>query len=212
MVQKIKAHFQYNWWKYLAVSVVCIVIWNGLFEALAQPNENEKLTVASFVQGIDAEAMQTKLEANKDNITDQAIKTVSVEEYLDYADSSMYFSYALAAADVFIFSEDMVTPDKDGNVPVTYKGLFKPIPMDKFSEILGERAEGLRLFEDNGEIYGIYLTYEAVANNFTEVCEEGISCILFFNPDSVNLNALYGKGNAEDGAAVDLLLYLLESK
>ncbi len=209
MNQNIKTHLGYNWWKYLAVLVAAIVLWNGLFTALAQPEENEKLTVACFAQNVDVEALQTKLEANKASFTKQLLKELSVEEYLDYANSSMYFSYALASADVFLFSEEMVMPDADGNVPVAYKGLFKPIPMDILSGILGDKVANLKLFEDDGGVYGVYISYDGLDNDFAELYGEGAACILFFNPESVNLKGLYGKGNAEDGAAIDLLLYLL---
>ncbi len=209
MNQNWKTHFEYYWWKYLAVLIAAIVLWNGLFTALAQPEENEKLTVACFTPDVDIQALRSNLEAHKDSVTEQPLKEVSVEAYLDYASSSMYFSYALASADVFVFSEEMVVPDEQGNVPVTYKGLFKPIPMDTFAEVLGDKAQGLKLFGDDSGIYGVYLNPEGQVNRFTEVCENKTSCILFFNPDSVNLNGLYGKGNTEDGAAIDLLLYLI---
>ncbi len=193
----------------MAVLIAAIVLWNGLFTALAQPEEHEKLTVACFTPAVDVEALQAKIQANKASFTEQPLKEVSVEAYLDYASSSMYFSYALASADVFIFSEDMVTPDAEGNVPVTYKGLFKPIPMDSFSRIFGDATENLRFFSDDSGVYGVYISYDGLVNDFTEVCDENSTCILFFNPDSVNLNGLYGKGAPENGAAIDLLRYLL---
>ncbi len=208
--QNWKTHLRHSWWKYLAVLAGAIVLWNGIFTALAQPEENEKLTLACFVETVDLEALERVLEKDRALFTKQPLKTVSVDAYLDYASSSMYFSYALAAADVFLFREDMVTPDDSGNVPVTYKALCQPIPMDAFLAEMGDAGEHLRLFGDESGVYGVYLSGQGQKNRFTQACGENTGCILFLNPGSVNLKGLYGKGNAADGAALDLLRYLLE--
>ncbi len=210
MNQDLKTHFRYNWWKYLVVLLVAVVLWNGLFTALAQPKDHEKLTVACFASEVNTKALQADLEENRASFTGQPLKKLSVETYLDYANDAMYFSYALASADVFVFSEDMVLSDENGNSPVTYKALFQPIPMDTFSELLGDNLSNLRLFGDDSGIYGVYISGAGQNNRFTQMCDQNTACILFFNPDSVNLNGLYGKGNGEHGGAIDLLLYLLQ--
>ncbi len=205
MSRNIKSHFQYSWWKYLAALAAAIVLWNGLFTALAKPEDNEKLTVACFDPKVDVKALQARLETDQKTFTRQPLKKLTVDAYLDYENSSVYFSYALASADVFIFSEDMVTPDENGNVPVTYKALFEPIPMERFSDILGDQSP--KLFADGSDVYGVYIRGEG---RLADVFGENRACVLFFNPESVNLSRLYGNGNTEDGAALDLVLYLLK--
>lgn len=203
-MRKSTGHLQYNWWKYLLVIILPIVLWCTVFDVLAKPKDNERLHILFVGDGLDAIALRQTLEEALPDLTQQKIKEVKVTT--DYAAGEIYgqklttYSYEF---DLIIVSQSFMR-DNTGQ-------FFRRLPMDGLpgyeqGKLYTEKVE------DGAYIapFGFVLWEPGVKNNFGNFYSGNEICYLFFSTQSVNLYPLFGGSAEGDNAAVVALDFLMK--
>lgn len=211
MKKEVISHLQYSGWKYLAVLLVAVFFWCTIFTALAKPDADEKVSIACFVDQVDTDLLSNRLNADKENITTQKLKEISVES-IPSTDPmlSVLFSTRLITSDLFIVSESLLSAGSKSSTAIDPKS-FVPFSQEKLQQLLSGKVDNLQFYYVEEYAIGIYL------NNADGTCEGRFGdyyngserCVAFFSNESVNLGALYGVGDSENCGALDVLVYLL---
>ena len=197
-----KAHLQYNWWKYLAVIIIPIVLWTSVFSSMAKPKDNERLSILFVGDGLDCRVLQENMVATIPQLTNQKIKSVKVASRV--FDKDLYRKMLVSQCfdyDIIIISNSYYNED-------VCKSVFRP-----FSEILIEQFDTasflLEKYGGNNLPMGIVLFDKASNNKFVEYYSGGEACYMFFSPYSVNFSGLNGFGEIADDVALRVAQYLL---
>ncbi len=194
-----KTHFQYNWGWYVAILAAAILLWTSVFSMLEEPADHEKLLVSVFADEVEVELLRTKLDENKGELKKISVDSCgSANTYI-----SVLASARAMASDVVIVEERLLQPGESGEAPVPVEGNFYDFDPAVLRALLGREAE---LYTVEGKACGVYLT----GGNFGDLYKGQGRCVLFFCHGSVNTGGLYGTGEEQNRAAIDLLLYLLE--
>ncbi len=216
MSKKLVAHLQYSWWKYLALIVVVVLGWLYVFMMLARPQANEQLNVAIFDDKVNPLTLKNAVADNQPQITKQYLEQISFEAIeQNEPNLNAIMDDRTQFCDFVIIAESLLKEQINMH---TYS---RRIPLDKLRELWGEVVDSLEFFlidyddgnpDHMGMQFGIYLNNpnDGVTNNFEKHYTGTERCVLFFGFKSVNLNQLYGLGNAGDSAGLDLVLYLLK--
>ena len=196
---RLSTHLSYNWWKYVLLTVLSILIWTTVFDNLAKPAKNEKVGIVFFGDSLDVAALHADLTAAVDGLTEQKIAYVDVSQ--TFADDSHLGQILMARTndcDLLILPAALV--DK-----LSAYGFFMPLP-DTF--------QGIPTYsqEKDGEsvAYGLEIYRPEKQNRFSAFCSGGETYYVFLSKESVNLANLNGKGTKADDAALQILNYLLE--
>ena len=80
-----KQYLQYNWWKYLAIILIPIILWCSVFDVLQKPAPHERMHILYIGENLDTAALQQKLSAALPTLTDQPLKEIRIrnEQYCD---------------------------------------------------------------------------------------------------------------------------------
>lgn len=211
MRKEVISHIQYSGWKYFAVLLVAIVFWSTIFTALAQPKADEKVSISCFVDQVDIDLISNELNANKENITTQKLKEISVESILS-TDSmlSALLATRKITSDLLIVGESLLSADSTSSTAIDPKS-FVPFSQEKLEQLLAGRVENLQYYYVEGYTVGIYLNNAdgTSVGRFGDFYNGSERCVAFFSIESVNLGALYDVGNPNNLGALDVLIYLL---
>lgn len=189
-----KQYLQYNWWKYLAIILIPIMLWCSIFEILQKPAAHQRMRILYIGENLDAAALQQKLSSALPTLTDQPLREIRVKNE-QHCDSTMLtarcFEYDL------ILIEASCLPEKAGQ---RVFGELTPELLSLFSAApLYEEA-----VENAKKNYGFLM--EPDEKSVFSSCYSGKNtCYLFFSPESVNCNP---DGN---NAALKAAYYLMES-
>lgn len=203
-MSKNKGHLQYNWWKYVLVILVPILLWCTVFDALAKPKDNERLNILFVGDGLDAITLQETLEEVIPAATQQNIKDIRVvSEYIAgeiYGQKLTTVSYEF---DLIIVTQSFMR-DNTGQ-------FFRAIPPSGIPGFENVKLHTEMTTSEEYEVpYGIVLWEPGVENGFRKFYSGREICYLFFSTKSVNLYPLF-KGSAEgDNAAVVALDFLMK--
>ncbi len=205
-MNKLKAHLQYFWWKYLLVLVGIVFLWTSVFSTLAKPDDNEQVVVSHFGTDYDYAAMNNEILEKLPSITPQTLKTASFTTVASANDSmlSQLIQTRIYTSDIMILSEEMVSDD-------LLKFNFKQIPQNIIAEYFTDNLSDFEFYNVDGKPFGIILNPLSGKNNFSKYYTGTKKCIAVFSCESVNLAAMYGEGNPTDNAALCVMRYLLEA-
>ncbi len=206
MKKSILAHIQYRLPAYIVIIALPIVVWSIVFSILARPKYNEMLTVEYFGKSYDITASGNEIRDSIDDITDCNIKKIDFR--LALSDNGGIFSQVVEArlysSDILIFEGGIWTDE-------ILKSNLMPIPdesMERLSSMLPEDAE---FYTIDGAVYGVILSGNGKVNRFTEHMKADGAAIAVFSNISVNASGIYGVGDRDDSAAIDLICYLLSN-
>ena len=75
-----KRHFQYNWYKYLAVILLPILLWCFLFNLLSKPQSREQVRILFVGESLDVASLQKDLQALLPTLSAQPLKEITVTQ------------------------------------------------------------------------------------------------------------------------------------
>ncbi len=203
--KKLSAYLQYTWVSYAAVLLAAIVLWSIVFQSLAKPKADEKVVIAFFTDNWNSDPFVAYLDRNRESITAQELKTITSKNHeIDDFMLTTYIEMRLSDSDILIMPESLFSA---GENQLSVAEVFRPIDKGLLQDLLGEDVS---LFEANGSVYGVYLNGEGSENLFVQYFDGEGRYIACFSHHSVNLHGLYGQGDAQNGAAVDTLAYILQ--
>ena len=195
-----RRHLQYNWWKYLLVVLLPVIIWLTVFTQMAKPASNARLRVLYVGDGLDPSGFQQELTLQLSELSTQVLQGIAVTQVSPVGIS--YTEYLTARCfdyDLLILSPDWC-PEGIG------QAVFSRIPpalLDSFpsSDVYTEVVEKSDL------PYAFVLPETSPFYSFSS--DKGRPCLLFPSPESVNLDGKNEKGNLGDDAALQAMRYLL---
>lgn len=195
-----RRHLQYNWWKYLLVVLLPVIIWLTVFAQMAKPASNARLHVLYVGDGLDPSGFQQELTLQLSELSTQVLQEIAVTQVSPVGIS--YTEYLTARCfdyDLLILSPDWC-PEGIG------QAVFSRIPpalLDSFpsSDVYTEVVEKSDL------PYAFVLPETSPFYSFSS--DRGRPCLLFPSPESVNLDGKNKKGNLGDDAALQAMRYLL---
>lgn len=196
-----RRHLQYNWWKYLLVVLLPVIIWLTVFAQMEKPASNARLRVLYVGDGLDPSGFQQELTLQLSELSTQVLQEIAVTQVSPVGIS--YTEYLTARCfdyDLLILSPDWC-PEGIG------QAVFSRIPpalLDSFpsSDVYTEVVEKSDL------PYAFVLPETSPFYSFSS--DKGRPCLLFPSPESVNLDGKNEKGNLGDNAALQAMRYLLE--
>ncbi len=211
MKNKLASHFQYNVWLYILIVVLVLSFWFLVFEGLAQPKAEEKISFIIFADNGEFSSLQKHLEQNKGEITTQNLKKIVVEsQSAQNAMSYEYLSAKMLSNDFLVFQESLLPTKVDDVDKILPTNFFQPFSAEKLQELMGENCSELDFYYYKDQIFGIYLNAtDDVVNNFEKQVDSKERFVLFFCHKSVNLNTLFNNDNANNTAGIDVLRYLI---
>ena len=183
-------HLQYNWWKYVIVISLSVLIWYGVFDALAKPKDNERCRILYVGEHLEQNALQEKIQEQLPRLTDQNLKEIKVT-VLPVSD------YQLLQArcydyDILIFEKPYLQEHTGQWVAGE---AFDPALSDDGISWYTESVDGKTV------PFGVFLPEESLFFRFYSGTEP---CVLMVSPHSVNL----GDTDGQD-AAKKVVEYLL---
>lgn len=200
-----RGHLQFHWWKYIALAVIPILVWTGIFQHLAQPKANQKLGILYIGENLDTAAIRQELETALPKLTQQEILQITVDteqipENQYYATlTARYFDY-----DLIIIENSHMQENIGQNIFVRLlPALVEQVP---HASPYTETAEntlltfGFMLYDGNRE------------NHFSRHYTGNEQCYVFVSPESVNFNTLNEKGIHGQDAALRILQYMTENE
>jgi|GEM_PF-4646455 len=210
MRKEVLSHIQYSGWKYFVVLLASILFWTTVFSALAHPKAHEKVSISCFVDELEIGLINERLNAEKESITAQKLKVISVE---NFPSGDPMLGVLLATrkitSDILIVSENVLALNPSGSAQVDPK-TFIPFSREKLEELLEGKVENLDFYYVEGYAVGIYLNKEdGTSGRFGDFYKGNERCVAFLSNESVNLGSLYDIGDPSNRAALDVLVYLL---
>lgn len=195
-----RRHLQYNWWKYLLVVLLPIIIWLTVFEQMAKPANNARLHVLYVGKGLDSQSLQQELTHQLTQMSKQVLQEITVTQvsptgisYTEYL-TARCFDY-----DLLILSPDWC-PEGIG------QAVFSRIPTALLASFPSSDVY-TEVVEKSDLPYAFVLPETSPFYSFSS--DKGRPCLLFPSPESVNLDGKNEKGNLGDDAALQAMRYLL---
>lgn len=195
-----KNHLQFNWWKYLVIILIPIILWCSIFSALKKPDPDQRVHILYIGEHLDTEALQTELKNVLPSLTAQQLKavTVTVAPPGEAAYSTLEvrcFDY-----DILIFEESSMP-----------KNVGQAVFVRLTDELLKQFPDA-KLYQEDVPDAGI-LTYALqfqAGTRFAEYYTGDQTCYLFVSPRSENFDTLNENGRAGNDGALKAAQYLLE--
>ncbi len=191
-----KQHFYRNWWKYLAVILLPVILWSTVFFLRSKPKRNEILRVLYVGKGLNTEELQNDLAERFPQMKEITVTQELPQSFL----GGDWMTYRQFEYDLLIFDESYCTETMGqqyfSRLPDTLLSRFPNVPT--YVETVDGRSLTYALRLDGGK------------TNFANYCNTEKACLLFFSPESVNLGGENRKGNAADTAAIIAAQYLSE--
>lgn len=196
-----KRHLQYNWWKYLLVILLPVIIWSTVFEQMAKPASNARLRVLYVGDELDSSGFQQELTLQLSELSTQLLQEITITQVSPVGIS--YTEYLTARCfdyDLLILSPDWC-PEGIG------QAVFSRIPTALLASFPSSDVY-TEVVEESDLPYAFVLPETSSFYSFSSDKER--PCLLFPSPESVNLDEKNGKGNPGDDAAFQAMRYLLE--
>lgn len=194
-----KHHLQYNWWKYIAILLLPVILWVSIFDILKKPDADERLHILYIGQSLDTAALEQQLKNVLPTRSSQDLKEIRVQAE-QYSDSTVLTARC--------FDYDIIlieAPDSPESIGQRVFSVLTPELAKQFPEAV--------LYTENTDTetlpYGFILD-PSVKTGFSACYTGTEKCYLFFSPESVNLDTCNGKGAAGHDGALQAAQYLLE--
>lgn len=199
-----KKHLRRNWWKYLAMIVLPVIVWSTVFSLRSRPDDRERLRILFVGEGLNTAALQADLQAALPSLTTQTVREITVTQ--EIPESTAYGEWLISrqfSYDILIFSEPWCTENMGQNF------------FSRLSNSLRSGFSGTETYCETVDAvalpYALVLSGAEMQTRFCTYFEaEKPTCFLFFSPESVNLGAENGKGEQTDDAAIAAAHYLSE--
>lgn len=196
-------HFQYNWWKYLAVLIIPILFWVTFSEVLLKPAENEKLAITYWGEGLRAEDLRENIAATVPSLTEQKIKTVEISTSKpDERHYNQTVTSAQYSSDLIIISEQYMQKN------IGQDRGFSAMDEVTFYYAFPDGIPYVETAEDKQWYYAVELPCDCVFLSYVDSEINDGKHWLFLSPQSKNIGKLFGKGNADDNCALEVARYL----
>lgn len=195
-----KNHLQFNWWKYLVIILIPILLWCSIFSALKKPDPDQRMHILYIGENLDAEALQTELKNVLPSLTLQQLKavTVTVAPPGEAAYSTLEvrcFDY-----DILIFEQSSMP-----------KNVGQAVFVRLTDELLKQFPDAKLYQEDVMDAGTLTYGFRIAANTrFAAHYSGDQTCYLFVSPRSENFNTLNENGRAGNDSALKAAQYLLE--
>ena len=200
-----KNHLQFHWWKYIALALLPIFLWTGVFRSLAQPKPNQRVNILFIGENLDTAGICRELEEALPTLTDQEILHISVDR--EHIQKDQLYN----TLTVRCFDYDLIILEN--------KYMQKNMGQNIFVRLLPELAEQLpyalpyqETAEDSVLTFGFVLYDGSTENHFSQHYSGTESCYVFVSPESVNFNTLNEKGIPGQDAALRILQYMTENE
>ena len=199
-MKKIFCYFQYAWWKYLVVAMAIALGWIALFTQLAATKDEEKIAILYMGEQLQYEQLQQCLWGNKDDISSQVLKKVTVEKI---ANVESYFNGIMSTR---IYEKDIIILTEELMHEYVGRNYFEPLPLEKL-----EWVDGKSLYMEDGKPYGFIVNGGdgSLLGQYIGLQE---TVYVFLSNKSVNLDKLYGKGVIGNDAALRMLRFMMEGE
>ena len=191
-------HLQYDWWKYVAVLLIPLILWCSVFSIMKKPKANERLHILFLGTGLNCQAMEQELTAYLQENTAQKLKSVQVTmaEFSEenYANQLMAATYSY---DIIIISDNQM---KD------------TVGQDYFF-VLSENLQGveMELYKEtaNNKVlpFGAVLSDESSFGKYYSGTQK---CYAFISPQTENLYPVNTKSGEGNNATVIAWQWLME--
>lgn len=197
-----KAHLQYNWWKYLLILLLPIFFWCSIFSNLKKPTPEQRVHILYVGQNLDAQKLEEQLSQALPQRTTQQLKSISVtvveEDTLSYdVLDARCFDY-----DILIFEESSMPANVGQAVFVRLT-----------QELLRQFPDCVYYREAVADVgvltYGFTISPESSAP-FAQCYTGTQNCYLFVSPRSENFDTLNENGRSGNDGALKAAQYLLE--
>ncbi len=211
MKKRIISHIQYTWILYLLFAVAAILIWSMVFQGFLQLEQNEQVGVIFYSEGWNSHELYVHLSDNIGSITEQDIKKISVEQcaanksvLLERLGTDMY------SRDIMVIEESLLDNSTQLQLTVDIEKAFYALDRERLDAVFGDIEVNYLVINDKS--YGIYLNdaSDGVTTNFEKFYSGEDTFVLFFSRETVNIDCMNEKGQSGDGAAIDLVKYLLK--
>ena len=198
-----KDHLQFHWWKYLALALLPILLWIGVFQILAQPKAHQRVNVLYIGSQLDTIRLQWELKTALPELTQQQILSAAVNS--EAIPKEQYFNALTARC----FDYDLIIIEEDCMRENIGQAIFVRL-LPELTEQLPNALPYEETAEDALLTFG-YILYDGQRENlFSGFYSGNQKCYAFISPESVNFDTLNEKGNAGDDAALKALRYLME--
>ena len=174
------------WRAYLCVPLLALLIWMGIFTAMDRVHDNERLTLAVYAKNCDAQALRADLIKRLPELTEQKISELYVDALTlrpESANAKTLLTMQLLQSDLAILPESLL------------QALETP---EFFPELPEKLTANLETYRVDGKSYGILICNPAYFGSQER-------CYVLLSESSKNLGAIFGKGSAEDDAALAVL-------
>ena len=195
-----KNHLQFNWWKYLAILLIPIIVWCSIFSAMKKPEAYQRVHILYIGSALDAEGLQAQLERALPDLTDQQLKNVTVTIASPVENSYVTLEARCFDYDILIFEQSSM-PENVGQAVFV-----------RLTEALIAQFPEATLYQEDVADAGI-LTYGfqlEKSSRFGAYYTGNAPCYLFVSPRSENFDTLNENGRAGNDAALRFAQYLLE--
>lgn len=190
-----KQYLQYNWWKYLAILLIPILLWTTVFGILQKPAAHQRLHILYIGEKLDTAALEQQLSAALPTLTTQQLKEIRVNtERPELTSLGTLLSARIFSYDIIILEQSYMQ-DSIGQT------CFSPLPdalTDHFPNIYWENETAYALLAGESSRFSDFYTGEQ-------------DCYVFISPESVNFGGLSGNGSSGNDAALQAVYYLLET-
>lgn len=204
LIMNRSVHFQYNWWKYLAVLIVPIVFWLSFSEVLLKPSDNEKLSVTYWGENLDAEELRGDISAILPSLTVQSVKTVQVTAGKpDERNYNQTVTQTQFSSDLIIISEQYMQNN------IGQDRGFYAMDEETFYSAFPDGTPYTETGEGKTWYYAVVMPSDCVFFSYVGTQEKDAVHYLFLSPQSKNIAGLFGKGNADDDCALQVARYLI---
>lgn len=189
-MRKQTGHLQYDWWKYVAVLLVPLVLWCSVFSILKNPKANERLHILYLGEELNTQSMTQELIQYLQLHTSQELKSVQITTAV-YADDN-YANQLLAAT----YSYDIIIISQQQMKNLVGQNYFFVLPQEL-------QSPEMQVYEE--DVNGTLKPFGAVLS------VAGQFCYAFISPQTENLYPLNAKSKNGDNAAVIAWQWLVEN-
>lgn len=197
-MKKQAGHLQYDWWKYVAVLLIPLILWCSVFSIMKKPKANERLHILFLGTGLNCQAMEQELTVYLQENTAQKLKSVQVTmaEFSEenYANQLMAATYSY---DIIIISDNQM---KD----TVGQDYFFVLP----ESLQGAEVELYKETANNRVLpFGAVLSDENSSGKYYSGTQK---CYAFISPQTENLYPVNTKSDEGDDATVIVWQWLME--
>ncbi len=197
-----KNHLQFNWWKYILIFLIPVILWCSVFSALKAPDPHQRVHILYIGSSLDAEGLQAQLADALPDLTQQQLKAVTVT-----VASPGELSYS--TLEVRCFDYDILVFEESSMPKNVGQAVFV-----RLTDELIEQFPSAALYQEDVADAGV-LTYgfqiDCTGHSpFAAHYSGRENCYLFVSPQSVNFDTLNENGRAGNDGALKAAQYLLE--